>query len=100
MENATSSALQIWVNVLERDGWLLINLEDRKLGILISMTEAGKEYLRVAGFHLGETMFVGERRNILSARVEPISVERHEEMLPKIQEALPHELRGLPIIFL
>jgi hypothetical protein len=89
-----------WANILERDGWLLVNVNDRKLGIIISVTETGKEFLRVAGFHLGESMFVGERRNILSIKVERIPQSEQEQILPKIHEALPPELRGLPVGFL
>lgn len=90
---------EFWVNILERDGWLLVNVNDRKLGIIISITEAGKEYLRVAGFHLGESRYVGERHNILSVKVERILEGQQKEMLPKIREALPPELRELPLAF-
>jgi hypothetical protein len=89
-----------WVNILERDGWILVNVDDRKLGILITIPESGQEYLRVAGFHLGETRFVGERQNILSIKVEQIPKSRHAEMLPKIRNAMPVEIRELPILFL
>lgn len=88
------------MNILERDGWLLVNVNDKKLGIIISFTESGREFLRVAGFHLGESMFVGERRNVLSVKVEKVSENQQEEVLPKIHEALPSELRGLPLAFL
>jgi DNA-binding PadR family transcriptional regulator len=98
VQSGTSSIF--WVNVLERDGWILISVDDRKLGIVISITENGREYLRVAGFHLGETRFIGERQNILSIKVEQIPKNRHDEMLPKIEEALPAPLRGLPVMFL
>ena len=98
MEIKTPSS--IWVNILERDGWLLVNVNDKKLGIIISFTESGREFLRVAGFHLGETMFVGERRNVLSVKVEKVSENQQKEVLPKIHEALPQELRGLPLAFL
>jgi hypothetical protein len=89
-----------WANILERDDWLLVNVDDRKLGIIISFTENGKAFLRVAGFHLGEAMFVGERRNVLSVKVEKVPVSQQKEILPKIHAALPEELRGLPLAFL
>lgn len=89
-----------WVNILERDGWLLVNVNDKKLGIIISVTEAGQQHLRVAGFHLGETTYIGERRNILSVKVERIPESQHKEMLSRIHESLPPELRGLPLAFL
>lgn len=94
------TASVFWANILERDGWLLVNVDDRKLGIIISMTEGGQQHLRVAGFHLGESMFVGERQNILSVKVERVPQSQQKEMLPKIHEALPPELRGLPVAFL
>jgi hypothetical protein len=89
-----------WANILERDGWLLISVDNKKLGIIISVTEAGQQHLRIAGFHLGESMFIGERRNVLSVRVERIPESQQKEMLPKIHESLPPELRGLPVAFL
>jgi len=88
------------VNIIERDGWLLINVNDRKLGIIISVTEAGREYLRVAGYHLGESMLIGERRNVLSVKVERIPQSDQQAALAKILEALPPELRALPLAFL
>ena len=97
---ASAPASVFWVNVLERDGWILVNVDGRKLGILISITENGREYLRVAGFHLGESRFIGERQNILSIKVEQIPKIRHNEILPNIRDALPVELRGLPVMFL
>jgi hypothetical protein len=89
-----------WVNVPERAGWIVIHVNERPIGIVISITEAHQEFLQVAGYHLGETMFVGERKNILSIKVERIAAERYHEILPKIQEALPPELQGLPISFI
>lgn len=90
----------LWVNILERDGWLLVNVNGRKLGIIISLTETGKEFLRVAGFDLGESTYVGERRSVLSVKVERIPKNQQKEILPKISEALPEDLRGLPLAFL
>jgi hypothetical protein len=89
-----------WVNVLERDTWLLANVDDKKLGILVTFPEGGKEFMKVAGFHLGETRFIGERQNVLSVKVEQISISKHAEMIPKIREALPTDIRELPIVFL
>lgn len=92
--------ITFWVNVLERDTWLLVSLDDRKLGILLTIPESGKQYLRIAGFHLGETRFVGDRQNVLSVMVEQIPETKHAEMIPKIREALPEDIRELPIVFL
>jgi hypothetical protein len=89
-----------WVNILERDVWILLNVNEKKLGVILSFTEGGKEFLRVAGYHLGETMFVGERRNVMSIKVERILKNQQTEILSKIHEALPFELRGLPVAFL
>jgi len=89
-----------WINILEREGWLLVNVDGRKLGILISTTENGMQYLKIAGYHAGETRFVGERQNVLSVKVEQIPKSRHNIMLPKIVGALPIELRVSPIMFL
>jgi hypothetical protein len=89
-----------WLNVLERDTWLVLSVDNRKLGILITIPESGKEYLRVAGFHLGETRFVGEKQNVLSAKVEQIPKIKHAELLPKIRDALPSDIRDLPVTFL
>jgi hypothetical protein len=94
------TTLVFWVNILERDGWLLVSVNNRKLGIIISVTEAGQQHLRVAGYDLGETTYIGERRNILSVKVERIPQNQQSEVLPKIHEALPPELRGLPVAFL
>jgi hypothetical protein len=88
------------VNIPERAGWMVIYVNERPLGILISITEAHQEFLQVAGYHLGESMFVGERKNILSIKVERIAADQYHEMLPKIQQALPPELQGLPISFI
>ena len=89
-----------WINILEREGWLLVNVDGRKLGVLISSTENGMQYLKIAGYHAGEVRFVGERQNVLSVKVEQIPKSRHNIMLPKIVGALPIELRVSPIMFL
>ena len=92
--------MAIWVNILERDGWILVSIRGKKLGILISMTEGGKVYLQVAGYHAGETRWVGERQNILSVKVEEIPEAGRDALLPLVRDALPAELRELPISFL
>ena len=92
--------MAFWVNILERDGWILVNVNGKKLGILISMTEGGKEYLRVAGYHAGETRWVGEKQNVLSVKVEAIPESGRDALLPLVRNALPAELRNLPISFL
>jgi hypothetical protein len=51
--NNPMAASVFWVNIPERDGWILVNVDGRKLGIIISATEGGNLYLRIAGFHLG-----------------------------------------------
>jgi len=89
----------IWVNVLEREGWIVVTVEGRKVGIVISTTEAGQEYLKVAGYHLASG-YIGERKSILSAQVEKIPENFHNSMLVLIRNALPVELRSLPISFL
>jgi hypothetical protein len=33
--------------------------------MMISVTEGGKAYLKIAGYHMGETRWVGERRRIV-----------------------------------
>lgn len=88
-----------WVNVLERDGWIVVTVEGRKIGIVISTTESGKSFLKIAGYHLG-TGYIGERQNILSAKVVRIPENLHGPMLVLIRNALPAELRLLPISFL
>ncbi len=90
----------IWVNLLERDGWILINMEGGKLGIIMSVTEGGQAFLRIAGYHTGESKFIGERHNVLSIKVEPIPENLHDAFLTLVRNALPAELRSLPISFL
>jgi hypothetical protein len=97
---APNAASTFWVSILEREGWLLVSVDGKKLGIIISVTEGGQQHLRVAGFHLGESTFIGERQNILSVKVERIPQSQQKEMLPKVYEALPLELRGLLLTFL
>jgi hypothetical protein len=65
-----------------------------------SVTEVHQEFPKVAGYHLDETMFVGDCKNILSIKVERIPSEQFHEMLPMIQQALPPELQGVLISFL
>ena len=89
-----------WVNIMERDDWLLINFGGRKLGIIMSVTEGGLFYLTVAGYHAGESRFIGERQNTLSVRVEPIPKNLHGAFLTLVNNALPPQLKGLPITFL
>lgn len=85
---------------MERDDWLLINVEGRKLGIIMSVTEGGLFYLTVAGYHSGESRFIGEKRNVLSVKVEPIPKEMQQSFLILVDNALPPQLRGLSITFL
>jgi hypothetical protein len=99
MENPETATI-FWINILEREGWIVVHADSRPLGIVISTTETGRGFLKVAGYHLGESMFVGERRNILAIKVERIPEGRQKEILPQIHEALPAELRGLPVTFL
>ncbi len=89
MENLTTPQV-FWVNILERDGWLLVNVDGRKLGIIISITEAGQEHLRVAGFHLVESVFVGDRQNTLSVKVERVQPDQKKECCPRFR-ALFHK---------
>ena len=93
-------AQAVWVTLLRREGWLLVDVDERKVGMIIAVTDAGKPFLKVAGFHLGETMLVGERQERLSIKVERIPEQLQNDMIPKIVDALPAELRGLPIGFL
>ena len=48
-----------WINIMERDDWLVINLEGRKLGLIMSVTEGGLLYLTVAGYHSGFVYCLG-----------------------------------------
>ena len=89
-----------WVTLMRRDGWLVVDVDDRNVGIVISVTDAGKPFLKVAGFHLGETTLIGERQERLSIKVERIPENVQKEMLPKIHAALPQELRGLAVGFI
>jgi hypothetical protein len=89
-----------WVNIMERDDWLVINFEGRKLGLIVSVTEGGKAYLTIAGYHTGESRFIGEKRNVLSVKVEPIPNNLHSSFVPLVNEALPLQLKELPIFFL
>ena len=86
-----------WVNIMERDDWLVIHVEGRKVGIIMSVTEAGIFYLSVAGYHTGESRFVGEKQNILSVKVEPIPQSLHNAFVTLVNNALPPQLKGLPI---
>lgn len=89
----------VWINVLEREGWIVVTVESKKVGIVISTTEAGKSFLKVAGYHLS-SRYIGERNNILSAHVMPIAESIQSAMQTLIRNALPVELRALPIFFL
>lgn len=85
---------------MERDDWLLINVEGRKLGIILSVTEGGLFYLTIAGYHSGESRFVGEKRNVLSVKVEPIPKNMQNSFLVLVNNALPPQLKSLPTAFL
>jgi hypothetical protein len=85
---------------MERDDWLVINLDGRKLGLIMSVTEGGLLYLTVAGYHSGESRFVGEKRNVLSVKVEPIPKEMQSAFLTMVNNALPLQLRAMPTTFL
>lgn len=89
-----------WINIPERDGWLLVNVEGRKVGIIVSVTEGGQAYLTVVGYHAGETKFVGEKQNVLSIKIEPIGAGLRDPFLTLVRNALPPELKSLPIDFL
>ena len=92
--------LFIGVNIMERDDWLVINFEGRKLGLIVSITEGGKAYLTIAGYHSVESRFIGEKRNVLSVKVEPIPNNLHSSFVSLVNNALPPQLKGLPIFFL
>jgi hypothetical protein len=89
----------IWINILEREGWIVIPVEGRKVGIVIGTTEAGRSFLKIAGFHLGSN-YIGERHNMLSVHVTPIPLSLQNPMQTLIRNALPVELRALPMSFL
>jgi hypothetical protein len=89
-----------WVNLRERDDWLLINVEGRKLEIIMTVTENRMVCLTVAGYHAGESRFVGENHNVLSVKVEPIPKNLQGAYSTLIDNAMPPQLRGLPVAFL
>jgi len=100
LSSQKSRSTAYWVNIMERDDWLVINVEGRKLGIIMSVTEGGVFYLTVAGYHTGESRFVGERQNTLSVLVEPIPKSLHSAFMTLVNNALPPQLRGMPMAFL
>jgi hypothetical protein len=85
---------------MERDDWLVVSVEGRKVGIIVSVTEGGKAYFTIAGYHAGESRFIGEKRNVLSVKVEPIPKNLHASFITLVNNALPPQLKGLPLSFL
>jgi hypothetical protein len=100
VQSDQSATPTYWINLRERDGWLLVNVEGRKLGIIMTVTENRMVYLTVAGYHAGESRFVGENHNVLSVKVVPIPKNLQNTYLTLIDNALPPQLRGLPAAFL
>ena len=73
-------------------------MEGRRLVSLIS-TMDNHPVMRAAGYHMGETKWIGEQQNIIAIKVESIPKSAHSETLPKIRKALKGELHDAQILF-
>ncbi len=90
-----------WLTIPPQDGWLVTQFGDKHLVSLFSSSpDRHFTSLKVAGYHMGETKWIGEHRNIMAIKIEAIPNILHVEMLPKIRKSLSDELQGVEISFL
>ena len=53
----------VWVTLLRREGWLAVDADGRKVGMIIAVTDAGTPFLKVAGFFSAKPcLLVKDRR--------------------------------------
>jgi hypothetical protein len=88
-----------WVGIPPRCGYVIVPVEQRSILVLVPITEAGIVSLKIAGYFLDEWTYVGEKREVLTFRVEEIAVTDGESLVPKILAQLPADLRGMPVSF-
>ena len=89
-----------WLPIPQQDGWGLVTVYDRKVGMLYNYDVKGKTIIKVAGYHTGETKWIGEQRNILTIKLEKIPEGIRNGMILKIRNRLPQELRNVAITFI
>lgn len=90
-----------WLTVPPHDGWLVVPFEGKLLVSLIaSAPDRSFTSLKVAGYHMGETKWIGEHQNIIAIKIEAIPNSMRNEMMPKIRSALSEEYKDTKILFL
>ena len=88
-----------WFTIPEREGWLLVPIDDKKVGAVITFDPYGRPILEVAGFHNGKSKYIGQQLNLLAIMVEKIPKRIHVEVISKIRNALSGELKNAQISF-
>ena len=88
-----------WFSIPPQDAWIVLPVEDRKLVSLITNGRDGINF-KIAGYHMGETKWIGELQNILAIKMESVPASARNKILPKILEALGGEFKGAEILFL
>lgn len=89
-----------WLPIPQQEGWGLVTVYDRKVGLLYGYDLKGQTIIKVAGYHLGESKWIGEQRNILAVKLERIPESLRNEIILKTRHMLPQELRNVAIAFL
>ena len=88
-----------WFTIPEREGWLLVPIDDKKVGAVITFDPYGRPVLGVAGYHMGKSKWIGQQQNVLSIMVEKIPKRIHGEVISQIRNALSGELKNAQISF-
>jgi hypothetical protein len=89
-----------WVTVPADYGWISLTIDGRRLVSLFFVDKNGHMQIKAAGFHTGDSKWVGEQQNLFAIRVEQIPGENRSKLLPKIHNALGADLKNAEILFL
>jgi hypothetical protein len=89
-----------WFTMPNQQAWLVVPVEGRKLVILMMFDTIGNASLKVVGYHMGSVKWLGEKQDTMAILIEKIPESIHNEILPKIHNALSQEFKDTKILFI
>lgn len=101
MDDTHGQQSTYWLAIPQQEGWgLFTAANSRKIGVLFSIGMKGKTILKIAGYHLGDTKWIGEQKDILAVKIERIPEGMRDKITPQIRKSLVRELQDVEILFL
>jgi hypothetical protein len=88
-----------WIVVPDDWNLTLVEIDGRKILVLVKKSDAETRYLQVPGYHSGEEMRVGGKPDRTAIKIETVPADLRHRVEPRIRESLPDYLRYLHMIF-